>query len=100
MRRLILNTPDGMYIEGVSTERNYYFFELDDFVNKAREEGGNDIKRKFVCFFDGERIVDETFSLSENLKSEIIEKMNKVNHDSVKQLNKAQENIELNRPFK
>lgn len=92
MRKLIITTPDGMYIEGVNATRNYYFFELDniiDLANKRKESPS----RKFVIYYDNKVILEETLIINDNLKEQIQSKMKNNNKDSIKHLNEIHDNI-------
>lgn len=99
MRRLQINTPDGMYIEGVSSTRNYFFFEIDNIIDLAIQKN-TVVEREFVCYFDNEMIVKDYFKITHDLEDELINAMKKTNKDSVKYLNEVKTNINFSQQFK
>lgn len=99
LRKLIINTPDGMYIEGVDSTRNYYFFELDKIVELAKQKSET-LTRTFIIYYDNEIILEETLTVNESLAEQIKNKMKNNNKDSVKYLKEVHENITFSTELK
>jgi len=99
LRKLIITTPDGMYIEGVNATRNYYYFELDNIIELANRKSES-LTRNFIIYYDNKVILEETLTVNDNLKEQIKNKMKKNSKDSIKYLNEIKENIKFTTELK
>jgi len=99
VRKLFINTTDGMYLENINPERNFYFFELENMISKAKETDQS-IKRNFTICFEGEIVCDEMYVIDDMLQKNLKKEMKKNNPESVEYLNNIQENIYFTTEFK